>query len=170
VVVLIFCTDNDRADNQTSIRYDGYRKPLFVPSNDGLTLSEQPVPRSLQNYVSENWLVRNLWLARMAVAAYVEIRYPRVSVPDATEQLVDKIRDFVAARGAKLAVGLQSRDEKLIQHLSSKGIPFVSFDGAEAYGSDYGSHWTPAGHRDVAERLSKFLAENKIVQRNDASR
>ena len=85
------------------------------------------MPWSLQNYVSDNWLVRHLWLARIAVAAYVEIRYPRVSVPDATEQLVDKISDFVAARGAKFAVGLQSRDEKLMQHLTGKGIPFVSF-------------------------------------------
>jgi hypothetical protein len=170
VVVLIFCTDNDRADNQTSIRYDGYRKPLFVPSDSGLTLSGQPVPWSLQNYVSDNWLVRHLWLARTAVAAYVEIRYPRVSVPDATEQLVDKISDFVTAHGAKLAVGLQSRDEKLMQHLTTKGIPFVSFDGAEAYGSDYGSHWTPDGHRDVAERLLGFLSENSIVQAEGSPR
>ena len=170
VVVLIFCTDNDRADNQTSIRYDGYRKPLFVPSDAGLKLTGQPVPWSLQNYVSDNWLVRHLWLARTAVAAYVEIRYPRVSAPDATEQLIDKIRDFVAAHGAKLAVGLQSRDEKLMQHLTTKGIPFVTFDGAEAYGNDYGSHWTPDGHRDVAERLSKFLFDNKIIRSSDASR
>lgn len=169
MVVLIFCTDNDRADNQTSIRYDGYRKPLFVPSGSGLTLSGQPVPRSLQVYIGNNWLVRNLWLARMAVAAYVEVRYPRVSVPDATEQLVDRIRDFVEARGARLAVGLQTRDEKLIQHLNDKKIPFVAFDGAEAYPADFGSHWTPAGHRTVAERLSGFLSENGIARTGGAS-
>lgn len=170
VVVLMFCTDNDRADNQTSIRYDGYRKPLFVPSGGGLQLSGQPVPWSLQNYVSENWLVRNLWLARMAVAAYVEVRYPRVSVPDATEQLVDKIGEFVQASGARFAVGMQSSDQKLMQHLGEKKIPFVAFDGAEAYPSDNGSHWTPTGNRAVAERLGKFLAENKIVQSSDGTR
>jgi lysophospholipase L1-like esterase len=165
VVVLIFCTDNDRADNQTSIRYDGYRKPLFVPSNDGLKLSGQPVPWSLQNYVSENWLVRHLWLARMAVAAYVELRYPRISVPDASEQLVDKISDFVAANNARFAVGLQSSDQKLMQHLSSEKIPFVTFDGAEAYPSDNGSHWTPAGNRAVADRLAEFLDKSKLTSR-----
>jgi hypothetical protein len=171
VVVLIFCTDNDRVDNRTNIRYDGYRKPYFVPSSaGGLELDGQPVPYSLQVYIRENWLVRHFWLARTAVAAYVEIRYPRLSVPDPTEQLVDKIRDFVRARGARLVVGLQTSDEKLIQHLSGKGIPFVAFDGAEAYPSDFGSHWTPAGNRAVAERLSRFLAENNIVQIDGASR
>jgi hypothetical protein len=163
MVVLIFCTDNDRVDNRTNIRYDGYRKPYFVPAPaGGLLLDGQPVPSSLQVYIRENWLVRHLWLARTAVAAYVEIRYPRLWVPDPTEQLVDKIRDFLEARGARLVVGLQTRDEKLIQHLSSKGIPFVTFDGAEAYSDRYGSHWTPAGHRAVAERLFGLLSKNGI--------
>jgi hypothetical protein len=170
VVVLIFCTDNDRVDNRTNIRYDGYRKPYFVPSPaGGLVLEGQPVPYSLQVYIRENRLVRHLWLARTAVAAYVEIRYPRLSLPDPTEQLVDKIRDFVQARGARLVVGLQTSDNKLIQHLRDKGIAFVTFDGAEAYPRDFGSHWTPDGNRAVAERLSKFLSENNIV-RNGASR
>ena len=30
VVVLIFCTDNDRLDNATNIRYDNYYKPYFA--------------------------------------------------------------------------------------------------------------------------------------------
>lgn len=169
VVVLIFCTDNDRADNQTNIRYDGYRKPFYAPSDNGLTLSGQPVPWSLQNYLSNSWLVRNLWLARTAVAAYVEIRFPRLAVPDPTEQLVDKIRDFVAAHGARLVVGLQASDEKLIRHLGGRQIPFVAFDGAEAYASDFGSHWTPAGHRAVAERLAAFLSKNGIAPSGGAS-
>ena len=92
----------------------------------------------------------------------------------AKRQAVTNATNTVAAvkrlMGAKFVVGLQNRDEKLIQHLSGKGIPFVSFDGAEAYSSDHGSHWTPAGHRYVAERLSKFLTENKIVQGNGAPR
>ena len=170
VVVLIFCTDNDRVDNRTNIRYEGYRKPYFVPAPaGGLVLEGQPVPWSLQVYIRESWLVRHLWLARTAVAAYVEIRYPRLTLPDPTEQLVDKLRDFVQARGARLVVGLQTSDNKLTQHLRDRGIPFVTFDGTEAYPSDFGSHWTPAGHRAVAERLSKFLSENNIVS-NGASR
>ena len=35
VVVLIFCTDNDRQDNSTNIRYEGYQKPYFATAADG---------------------------------------------------------------------------------------------------------------------------------------
>ena len=53
-------------------------------------------------------------------------------------------------------------DEKLMQHLASERIPHVTFDGAEAY-SVFGEHWTPAGHRLVAERLMGLLSDNKLV-------
>ena len=44
VVVLIFCTDNDRKDNSLNERYDGYQKPYFVVASDGtLELRGQPV-------------------------------------------------------------------------------------------------------------------------------
>jgi hypothetical protein len=43
------------------------------------------------------------------------------------------MREFVEARGAKLIVGLQLSDDKLIQHLQAERIPFVIFDGAETY-------------------------------------
>src|SRR5664279_2417971 len=35
VVVLIFCTANDRLDNGTNVRYDGYQKPYFATATDG---------------------------------------------------------------------------------------------------------------------------------------
>src|ERR1700744_3252663 len=43
VVVLLFCTDNDRKDNSTDIRYQRYRKPYFETRPDGsLALRGQP--------------------------------------------------------------------------------------------------------------------------------
>jgi hypothetical protein len=162
VVVLMFCTDNDRLDNGTNIRYDGYQKPYFATAADGaLVLRGQPVPQSRQLYIRENWLVRHLWLARLAAFAYVEIRHPQIYVPDPTEKIVSRMREFVEAHGARLIVGLQSTDNKLIGQLQSERIPFVTFDGAESYDSRYGSHWTPAGHKLVAERLFGLLSEIK---------
>jgi hypothetical protein len=164
VVVLIFCTANDRLDNGTNLRYDGYRKPYFATLPDGtLVLRGQPVPKSRQVYIKQDWLVRHLWLARLFTFAYVEIRHPQLDVPDPTERLVSSIREFVEAHGARLIVGLQSSDDKLMQHLTAERIPFVSFDGAEAYPSLHGAHWTPAGHSLVAERLFGLLAENNMV-------
>ena len=171
VVVLIFCTANDRLDNGTNVRYDGYQKPYFATATDGtLMLRGQPVPKSRQLYIKQVWLVRHLWLARVVAFAYVEIRHPQVYVPDPTERIVSKIREFVEAHGARLIVGLQLSDDKLIQHLRAERIPFVAFNGAEAYSDLYGAHWTPAGHRLVAERLLELLSENNIVQLDNVSR
>lgn len=164
VVVLIFCTDNDRKDNTSNIRYDGYQKPYFVlTKNAGLLLRGQPVPKSRQLYFKGSWLVRHWWLARAAVYAYLEIRYPALNVPDPTERLVAKVRDFLAEHGSKLIVGLQSSDSELIQFLQTERIPFEVFDGAEVYSDRYGSHWTPAGHKLVADRLTTVLSENSII-------
>ena len=171
VVVLIFCTANDRVDNSTNVRYDGYQKPYFASTADGaLVLSGQPVPKSRQLYIKQDWLVRHSWLARVAASAYVEIRHSPIFVPDPTERLVSRMREFVEARGAKLIVGLQLRDEKLILHLQARRIPFVIFDGAEAYSDRYGAHWTPDGHKLVAERLLGLLSENNILQVDNLSR
>jgi hypothetical protein len=171
VAVLIFCTDNDRLDNGTNIRYDGYQKPYFATAPDGaLVLSGQPVPRSRQLYIRDDWLVRHLWLARLATFAYVEIAHPQVFVPDPTERILSRIHEFVEAHGARLVVGLQAGDARLTAQLKAERIPFVTFEGAEAYSSLYGAHWTPDGQKLVAERLLGLLAENSIVETDRVSR
>ncbi|MET0707812.1 MAG: SGNH/GDSL hydrolase family protein [Tardiphaga sp.] len=166
VVVLMFCTQNDRQDNSTNIRYEGYQKPYFVTAPDGsLELRGQPVPKSRLQVIKEDWLVRNLWLARLASAVNLKLRHPQLSVPDPTERLVGRLRDFVQARGARFLVGLQYRDEDLMRYLQAEKISFVGFDGADFYpGAAAGTHWTPAGHRLVAERVLGLLSDNNIVQ------
>src|SRR5436190_7932097 len=152
VVVLIFCTDNDRDDNSSNIRYEGYQKPYFMTSADGsLALAGQPVPKSRLQAIKEDWWVRHSWLVRLGNAVYLKLRHPAVRVPDPTEKLVDKIRQFVETNGARFFVGLQASDAALIRHLEAARIPYVSFDGAAAYpGESLGAHWTPEGHKLVA--------------------
>jgi hypothetical protein len=158
VVVLFFCTDNDRKDNTSNVRYGRYRKPYFETAADGtLQLKGQPVPKSLQLLIKESWLVRHLWLARVAALASVEISAPPVEVPDPTERLVGRIHDFVSAHGARLLVALQSTDDRLIARLKADHIPYVAFDGAPAYGSEYGSHFTPEGHELASRRLLDLI-------------
>src|SRR5689334_9822873 len=75
VVVLVFCTANDRLDNGTNIRYEGSLKPYFATAGDStLQLRGQPVPMSRQLYIKNYWLVQHLWLARLATFTYVSIR------------------------------------------------------------------------------------------------
>ena len=169
VVVLIFCTLNDRLDNTTNVRYGTTRKPWFAAEAEGALVPRgQPVPRSLQLYIRENWLVRHVRLVRFFVGGYVEIRYRQVQVPDPTERLVAQIRDFVAARGAKLLVALQLGDAEFGRYLEAEKIPYVSLGGAEAYPATTGAHWTREGHKVVAERIMGLLRENGIVGAGDA--
>ena len=165
VVVLMFCTDNDRDDNSSNIRYEGYQKPYFTRGADGaLVLAGQPVPKSRLQAIKEDWWVRHSWLVRLANAVYLKLRHPALRVPDPSEMLIDKIRAFVEANDARFLVGLQSTDAALVRHLEAAKIPFVTFDGAAAYpGAASGAHWTPEGHRLVADRLFGWLSANLAI-------
>jgi hypothetical protein len=167
VVVLIFCAQNDRQDNARRIYYFNYYKPYFATQPDGsLQLMGQPVPRSHLMYFRDHWLVHNLWLARLAVNAYMRLRYPQVTVPDPSEKLITKIRQFVESNGGKFMVGIQYHDEALVRYLEANRIPFVKLEGADYIKEDNsgGPHWTPAGQRDVADRIFGMLAANGIVR------
>ena len=131
----------------------------------------QPVPRSQLLYFRDEWLVRNLWLARLATDAYVRLRYPPVSVPDPTEKLVGKIREFVEGNGAKFLVGIQHHDEALAGYLEANRIPFAKLEGAPFYTEavGFGPHWTPEGHKFVAERVLGLLSANNIVHHDPAA-
>ena len=170
VVVLIFCTLNDRLDNSTNIRYEDYQKPYFVAGPDGsLVLKGEPVPKSRFQYIKEDWLVQHSWLARLGVAIYIKIWHPLLFVPDPTEKLVAMMREFVEGNGAKFLVGLVSTDPALIRYLRANHIPYVTFDGAGFYpGAAAGIHWNPEGHKLVADRLFGLLSDNNIIQANPA--
>jgi hypothetical protein len=174
VVVLVFCAGNDRQDNTRSLYYQMYHKPYFTTESDGtLQLRGQPVPKSQLLYYRDDWLVHNLWLARLVVDAYIRIKHPNVSVPDPTEKLVGKIRDFVESNGGKFMVAIQSRDEPLVRYLTANRIPFVSLDGADfikpSKENIWGAHWTPEGQKDVASRIYNMLAANGIVRSRPTS-
>ena len=166
VVVLIFCSQNDRLDNSSNIRYEDYHKPYFATQPDGsLKLMNQPVPRSHILYIVEDWLVRNLWLARMATNAYVRLSHPRLAVPDPSEKIVGMMRDFVVANGGKFMVGIQYHDEALARYLEANRIPFVKLEGADFYTQGgWGPHWTPDGHQDVANRILGMLNTNDVAR------
>ena len=166
VVVLIFCADNDRIDNSSNNRYDHYYKPYYVAQPDGsLTPMGVPVPRSHLLYIKDYWIVRKLWLARLVTDLYVSVRYRPISVPDPTEKLVGKMREFVEENGAKFFVGIQSRDKALVDYLDANRIKYTKLEGAPFYTQGgYGPHWTPEGQKLVADRIHDLLSDNNIVR------
>jgi hypothetical protein len=161
IVVLIFCVDNDRTDNSSNQRYFSY-KPYFEAGPDGsLQVRGQPVPRARRVVLKESWWARNLFLARLAISAYVELRHRRVTVPDPTEKLIGMMRDFVQSRGARLVVGVQYREPRLEAYLAAENILFTTFEGGEQF--DSSKHWTPAGNQLVADRLMALLKGRGLV-------
>jgi hypothetical protein len=96
----------------------------------------------------------------------MRLRYPQVTVPDPSEKLITKIRQFVESNGGKFMVGIQYHDEALVRYLEANRIPFVKLEGADYIKEDNsgGPHWTPAGQRDVADRIFGMLAANGIVR------
>jgi hypothetical protein len=166
VVVLMFTVVNDRLDNTSSVRYDGYFKPYFASTPEGqLRLSGQPAPKPRQLYFRENPLARHLWTARAAVFAWTELRHSAVTVPDPTERLVSMMRDFVTAKGATFLVGMQITEPQLVAYLQEQKIPYVAFDGADIYPTlEHGMHWTPTGHELVARRLMTLLSRAGIAK------
>jgi GDSL-like Lipase/Acylhydrolase family len=169
VVVLIFCSDNDRADNSSNMRYDGYYKPYLVQANGRWQFRGQPVPKSRRVYFVDHWLVRNSWVARAAVSAWVQASVPRIYVPDPTEHLITMVRDYVEKRGARFLVGLQERehDPQIDAFLEAQKIPNTSFDDAESF-DDFGYHWTPSGQAYVADTLLALLARSGIIDAKPA--
>ena len=97
---------------------------------------------------------------------------PIVVVPDPTEKLIAKMRDFVEGNGGKLMVAIQLRDEALVRYLEANRIPFVKLEGADFIPdfkeNVWGPHWTPAGQKDVAERIYGMLAANGVVRAGSA--
>jgi hypothetical protein len=117
--------------------------------------------------MSENPVVRHSWLVRLAVTAYLHVRYQEVTVPDPTEQLIKMMRDYVESRGATFLVGLQDEvgtgsNFKLRSFLQDQKIIFTSFEGANAYTGSV-PHWTPKGHATVAARLKELLLAAGVV-------
>jgi len=161
VVVLIFCMENDRNDNSSNVRYSNH-KPYFATQSDGtLALRGQPVPKGRKLSLKESWWAQHLYLARLAISAYNEVRYRRVRVPDPTEKLVDLMRDFVQANDATLLVGVQYRQPELEAYLTAQKIPFTTFEGGEQF--DSSKHWTPAGNRLVTDRLLQLFLHTGVL-------
>jgi hypothetical protein len=160
VVVLMFCVENDRADNSSNLRYFSYKPYLRRTDDRNWEFAGQPPPKERHARLKESYLAQKFMLARLAISAYVEIRYRRITVPDPTEQLIGMIREFVEAKGARMVVGVQRDEPQLEAFLQSRGIPHVSFEGAGFY--DSSKHWTPSGNEFVARRLLTLFSETGI--------
>lgn len=163
-VVLIFCRLNDHNDNITNFRYEGYFKPYFEKTPDGLRLRGVPVPRSFPFYLARYPLPFRSHLLRFLAERTLRIFQPAIrTVPDPTNEIFDELDRFLRERHVPLFVGMAEPDPGLAAHLDRLGVPWTgSYDVSRFQGN--GLHWTPDGHRDVAQKLAHFLGEKGVLR------
>ncbi len=162
VVVLIVCTDNDHFDNSTNNRDAGFFKPYYEANKSGGEFKGIPVPKTKYYWFHEMWIAKHVKLVRLAIALYVYLRYPIIFVPDPTLTLIGMMKEFIETNGARFAVGMENHDAAIEPFLRERGVPYVTFDGAEHYHRQ-GSHWTPKGNALVADRLMTLFTEPGIL-------
>ena len=160
IVVLIFCVSNDHDDNAANSRYGHTLKPYLVNAGGQWMFQGQPVPRGARWYFHNNWFASNSAIVRAIIILYARLRYPAITVPEPTNQLVVMMRDFVQSQGAVFLVALQRDDPKLEPFLQAQKIPHVSLAGSPTL--ENGIHWNPQGHIAVADRLKDLLASERV--------
>ena len=167
LVVLVFCVENDHADNSRNLRYSNFKPYLAEAANGEWQFRGQPVPRPRISYFEDNWFAQRVMLVRLAISVYVELAHLRVRGPDPTERLLTMMHELVEQKGAKLLVGVERHDPPVENVLKTRGIPYVMLDGAELDGHTH--HWSARGNALVAERLATLLSANGIqVSASDA--
>ncbi len=169
IVFLLFCTDNDEADNSTNMRYGGYYKPYFVVNENNLELSGTPVPKSENYFFVNHTTLAQSYLFKWLAKLYFEHNSPSLlRLKNPTRSIIAEMNEFVKNKGAQFIVGLADQSPELEIFLTDKKIPFVSLSNSHRYPS-YGRHWTPEGHTFVTEKIYDFLVNRGYLASRTAS-
>ncbi len=169
LVFLVFCTENDDADNHWNFRHESYYKPYYTTNEHGLELHGIPVPRSERAFFLGHPLLFRSYVVRLLVRVYCKLTTPpRKHVPTPTFGIIQEMQKYLRARGTLLVVGLTKQYPRLEAFLSQIGISYVDFDAAEQY--PLVGHWTPQGNNSVFEAVDRFLTgpefTNRLSQRH----
>ena len=166
IVFVVVCQDNDPQDNQTNISFGSYYKPYFAANGAALEPHGVPVPKSLDYFYAEHPQLARSYLVRAMALLWFAQRSPRpVRVPDPTTALLDEMRRNAESHGAAFRIGLQGEGNGLASALDRERLRFVSLADAEAFPTR-GRHWTPEGHRFVANVIREYLIREGLVPRS----
>jgi hypothetical protein len=158
VVVLVVLPANDREDNSTNLRYEGYYKPYFVMNDGRLQAKGIPVPRS-PNYYRLQWplLFRSHFFSA-GLGLYFRTIQPEIHNPDPTLSLLAAMRDFLQSRGARFMIGLIDGDPEIEAFCRAAKIDCLNLENSFRDPAN-GGHWTAPGHSAVCRVLYPRLAE-----------
>jgi hypothetical protein len=161
IVCLIFCQNNDKADNMANLRY-GYYKPYFLFQEGKLQLQGVPVTKSWSYHYMQHPLLFKSYLTRAFVKTFLLMTRPRIAVPDPTRELLLALQRHAELSGSAFFIGFQKDNGDLQEFCREEAIPFASFPDAPHY-RDIAEHWTPEGHTYVSDVLYEFLTTQHFL-------
>jgi lysophospholipase L1-like esterase len=161
LVVLVVNLENDRDDNSSTERYFGYFKPAFVQTGAALTPIGIPVPQGLRYHLTAfHPLLRMSCLARVlaGTAIYFD-RFRRIGVPDVTQEILQELIEYTSKNNSAILLAFITMDDALKTFCkSTPHFKCLALPPAERFGS-YGGHWTPGGHKTIAEAIAPHIRE-----------
>ena len=157
-VFLVFCTENDAADNCGNCLHSAYYKPYFTCTSNSLQLHGIPVPRGERAFRASHPILCQSHLVSVLAHVYFELTARRITTQDdPTSCILLAMSDYLAQRGIPLGVGFTSTCSNLQTTLGLAGVPCIDLSTTNRYGGG-GQHWTPAGHDEVCKQVERFLA------------
>lgn len=164
LVILLFTTLNDFADNSSNLRYQWYYKPYYVQESGKLTLKGVPVrkTRLIEAVHSLPYLNRSRLLQVFARIPYFYLQPAKLLVPDPTFVLLSEVQQVATRAGAKLVIALEGEHAGLEAYLKDQGMLYVLLDNPHRFSSP-GGHWTAEGHRVASDKLLDFLDRSRLL-------
>jgi lysophospholipase L1-like esterase len=173
-LVLLLFHPNDLLNNTWTRQY-GYPKPVFRIDGSGLRLENVPVPGGRlyelgMRTLRRSFILHELWRITMEPTQDLHAS-PRLAW-DVTERLLVRMRDDSTKNGARFAVitfpWVDDATNRLLVRVNEiidrNGLMHIdlgpAFSGRIAAFLDPATqHWTPEGHRAVADALAPALSE-----------
>jgi len=181
LVILVMC-GNDDDENNSDLVYHVYHKPRFRKTDRGeLVLTGVPVPPASRALRLKHWLFAHSALVFQLKSGLIDrFRHPQGSTRAAglglTLDLADAIARVARDAGAAFLVVTTSRYapsatfpyDELVASLRQRGRLTLDIDHAPGYDAATmlipgDAHWSPAGHRFVAEQVMATIQDHHLL-------
>ena len=157
VFLMISFTDLE-IDNISNKVYQGYYKPYFTLEKGEPVLKGLPVPKSINYYYAKHQkLFSYSYLLRgLLKVCFSRVNPDKITVPDPTVEILNKINLFLQSKGVQFIVGFETEYPSISDFCRLNNIPYVNVVNNLRYAT-HGFHWTPEGHSYVADKIYDFL-------------
>ena len=159
--MILFYVGIDQRRNLLSFR--DYAKPRYVRTKDGLVLTNVPVPTPEQIMAREKLRPYSIDFFQILVYKLKE-RSGRLQreAHEITKAILYEMHDVCEKEDIEFVV-TTGHYSMLLNELSNEGITVLPFHRYDVAQEVFKNHWTPQGHKIVAQRVLNELIEHGLV-------